>query len=110
MTDQQSSFAPYARTYRPWGQVRRKNLIARIVYGMMMTALGLAALAALVLLFVFAASVAVVGVVALALVAIGAFVRRTPAKIFVHAKRDGDRQGGKGVYEARKKGSTWIVY
>ena len=106
MSDQQSSFAPYARTYRPWGQVRRKNLIARIAYGLTMTVLGLGVLAALVLLFIFAASVAVVGVVALALVTLGAFLRRSPpAKIFVHAKPD-----GKGVYEARKKGSTWIVY
>ena len=70
-----------------------------------MTALGLAALAALALLFVFAASVAIVGVVALALVAVAALLRRTPAKIFVHAERS-----PKGVFEARKKGSTWIVY
>ena len=70
-----------------------------------MTAIGLAVLATLALLFVFAASVAVVGVVALALVAVAAFVRRTPAKIFVRATHD-----PKGVYEARKKGSTWVVY
>lgn len=105
MTDQDSRFASSARTYRPWGQVRRQNLIGRIVHGMIMTAIGLAVLAALALLFVFAASVAVVGVVALALVAAAAFVRRTPAKIFVRADHS-----AKGVYEARKKGSTWIVY
>jgi membrane protein implicated in regulation of membrane protease activity len=105
MTDQESRFSSYSRTYRPWGQVRRQNLIGRIVHGMLMTALGLGALAALALLFIFAASVAVVGVVALALVAIAAFVRRTPAKIFVRTDRS-----AKGVYEARKKGSTWVVY
>lgn len=105
MTDQDSRFASYARTYRPWGQVRRQNLIGRIVHGMIMTAIGLAVLAALALLFIFAASVAVVGVVALALVAVAAFFRRTPAKIFVRADHN-----AKGVYEARKKGSTWIVY
>lgn len=105
MTDQDSRFASYARTYRPWGQVRRQNLIGRIVHGMIMTAIGLAVLAALALLFIFAASVAVVGVVALALMAVAAFVRRTPSKIFVRADHS-----AKGVYEARKKGSTWIVY
>ncbi len=109
MTDQQSRFASNARTYRPWGQVRRQNLIGRIVHGMVMTALGLAALAAVALLFLFAASVAVVGVVALTLVAIAAFVRRTPARIFVRAERNTQGQA-KGVYEARKKGSTWVVY
>ena len=106
MSDQTPSFASFSRTYRPWGQVRRKNLIARIVYGMVMTALGLGTMAALVLLFIFAASVAVVGVVALGLVAAAASLRRTPAKIFVRSQRD----AGKGVYEAHKKGSTWTVY
>ena len=109
MTDQDSGFASYARSYRPWGQVRRQNLIGRVVHGMIMTALGLGALAALALLFIFAASVAVVGVVALGLLAVAAFLRRTPAKIFVHAERNASGQGS-GVYEARKKGSTWIVY
>ncbi len=107
MTDQDFRFASYARTYRPWGQVRRQNLIGRIVHGMLMTALGLGVLAALALLFVFAASVVVVvGVVALALVAVAAFLRRTPVRIFVRS----GQPTGKGVYEARKKGSTWIVY
>jgi len=109
MTDQESRFASYARTYRPWGQVRRQNLIGRVAHGMMMTALGMAALAALALLFVFAASVAVVGVVALGLLAVAAMLRRTPAKIFVRADRNAQTHAN-GVYEARKKGSTWIVY
>ena len=109
MTDQTSRFASYSRTYRPWGQVRRQNLIGRVVNGMMMTALGLAALGALALLFIFAASVAVVGVVALGLLAVAAFVRRTPARIFVRTERDAPKSS-KGVYEARKKGSTWVVY
>ena len=106
MTDQDSRFASYSRTYRPWGQVRRQNLIGRIVHGMLMTALGLGALAAVALLFVFAASVAVIGVVTLGLVTAAAFLRRTPAKIFVRHSQP----NGKGVYEARKKGSTWVVY
>ncbi|MGZ3306144.1 MAG: hypothetical protein ACXU8U_09825 [Asticcacaulis sp.] len=107
MSQHQSSFASFSRTYRPWGQVRRQNLIARIVHGMMMTALGLGVMAALVLLFIFAASVAVVGVVALGLIAAAAFLRRTPAKIFV---RETEAKAGKGLYEARRKGSTWVVY
>ena len=109
MTDQDSRFAASARTYRPWGQVRRQNLIGRIVHGMIMTGIGLTVLATLALLFIFAASVAVVGVVALALVAVAAFVRRTPARIFVRADHTAPNNA-KGVYEARKKGSTWIVY
>jgi len=106
MTDQDFRFAPYARTYRPWGQVRRQNLIGRVVHGTLMTALGLAVLAALALLFVFAASVAVVGVVALGLMTVAALIRRSPVRIFVRS----GRPESKGVYEARKKGSTWIVY
>lgn len=106
MTDHNSRFESYSRTYRPWGQVRRQNLIGRIVHGILMTALGLGVLGAVALLFVFAASVAVVGIVTLGLLAAAAFVRRTPAKIFVRS----GRPNGKGVYEARKKGSTWVVY
>lgn len=99
------SFASFKRTYRPWGQVRRKNLAARAIYTLSMMAIGLAALAGLALLAIFAASVVVFGIVVLALTALAAFLLRTPARIFVRTRDD-----GKGVYEARKKGSTWSVY
>lgn len=102
------SFAFSARTYRPWGQVRRKNLVSRVFYVASMMVLGLAVLAALALLIVFAASIAVVGVAALALAALATFVIRKPARIFVRSRENADN--GKGVYEARKKGSTWSVY
>ncbi len=105
MTDRDTSFASLKRNYRPWGQVRRKNLMTRILHILSMSILGLAVLAALALLAVFAASLAVVGVAALALFTLGAFIARKPARIFVRARDD-----GKGVYEARKKGSTWSVY
>ncbi len=106
----QTPFASFSRTYRPWGQVRRKNLVSRVVYVLSMSMLGLGLLAGLALLFVFAASVAVVGVASIALITLATFVVRTPAKIFVRAQRDKVQSGGKGVYEARKKGSTWSVY
>ncbi len=102
------SFAFSARTYRPWGQVRRQNLISRVLYVASMTVLGLAVLAGLALLIVFAASIAVFGVVALALTALATFLVRKPARIFVRSRERTDN--GKGVYEARKKGSTWSVY
>ena len=104
------SFASFSRTYRPWGQVRRKNLVSRILYVTAMTLLGLAMLAGLGLLVVFAASVVAVAVVGLGLMGVAAFLLRTPAKIFVRSQRDNDAARGKGVYEARKKGSTWSVY
>lgn len=96
------------RNYRPWGQVRRKNMMSRLIHILSMTLLGLVALAALALVAVFAASVVVAGVVAVALFAFGAFLTRTPARIFIRAREP--RDDGKGVYEARKKGSTWSVY
>jgi hypothetical protein len=105
MTDRDTSFASFNRSYRPWGQVRRKNLMSRLVHILSMTILGVVTLAALALVVVFAASVAVVVVAAVVLLTLGAFLARKPARIFVRARDD-----GKGVYEARKKGSTWSVY
>ena len=105
MSEQDTSFASFSRNYRPWGQVKRKNLISRVIYAMVMTAVGLAVLAGLALLFIFAASAVVVGVIALGLMALAAAFTRKPAKVQVR----GDDKGA-GVYEARKSGSTWIVY
>ena len=100
MTAQDPSFS---RSYRPWGQVRRKNLIARVLYGMLMTAAGLGILAALVLLAIFASAVLVVGVVAFAVMGAAALVRRKPVRIFVRSEEP-------KVMEAHKSGSTWTVY
>lgn len=105
MTKRDMSFASFASgAYKPWGQLRRKNLIARIIYGMGMAVAGLAVLGVFVLLAVFAASVAVVGSIVIALMGAMALIRRKPSKVRVHA------DDGKGVYEARKDGSTWTVY
>lgn len=99
-------FASLKLSYRPWGQVRRRNLVSRILFVVSMSLLGLGILAGLALLFVFAASVAVIGVVAGGLLALASCLFRKPAHISVHAKRD----DGKGVYQAKKRGSTWRVY
>ncbi|WP_443749581.1 hypothetical protein [Asticcacaulis solisilvae] len=104
------SFASLKLSYRPWGQVRRRNLTSRILYVASMSLLGLGILAGLALLFVFAASVAVVGVIAGGLLALASCLFRTPARIFVRSQRDNRRDNGKGVYEARKQGSGWRVY
>ncbi len=106
MSENDTSFASFSRNYRPWGQVKRKNLISRIIYGVVMTAVGLAVLAALVLLAIFAASIVVAGVVALGLMAVAAVFTRKPAKVQVRSE---DTKAA-GIYEARKSGSTWIVY
>lgn len=103
-------FASLKLSYRPWGQVRRRNLMSRILYIASMSVLGLGILAGLALLFVFAASVAVIGVIAGGLLALAAFLFRTPARIFVRSHHDNCRDGGKGVYEAHKRGSSWRVY
>lgn len=108
MTDRDTSFVSFKRDYRPWGQVRRKNLMSRLIRIFSMSILGLAVLAGVVLLVVFAASVAVVGAAAVALFALGTFIARKPARIFIKARDT--RDNGKGVYEARKTGSTWSVY
>jgi hypothetical protein len=112
MTDRDASFVSFKRSYRPWGQVRRKNLMSRLIRILSLSILGLAVLAVTVLLVVFAASVAVVGAAALALFTLGAFIARKPARIFIKTQepRDDVKSGGKGLYEARKTGSTWSVY
>ncbi len=100
------SFASLKLSYRPWGQVRRRNLTSRILYVVSMSILGLGILAGLALLFVFAASVAIIGVVAGGLLALASCLFRKPAPVSISAKRD----DGKGVYKAHKHGSTWRVY
>ncbi len=101
MTAQDPSFS---RNYRPWGQVRRRNLIARVLYGMVMTVIGLGIIAALVLAAVFASALLAVAAAAFAVMAAFAALRRKPVRIFVRA------EDPKGVMEARKDGSTWTVY
>ena len=86
------------------GEVRRKNLIARVVTSVAMTLLGLAVVAGLAVLAIFAASVAVVGAAVIGVMGLTAFLTRRQAKVRIHA------EDGKGVYEARKTGSTWTVY
>jgi len=105
MSNRDPSFVSFGKAYRPWGQVRRKSLIARLTYAMTMILLGVATVAIVALLIVFAASIVAIGVVALGLMALAAFFTRKPAKVRVRTQ-----DNGKGVYEARKSGSTWIVY
>lgn len=94
----------FSRSYRPWGQVRRKNLIARVLYGMLMTVLGLGIIAAIVLLAIFAGAVLLAAAGAFAVMALVAAVRRKPVRIFVRS------EDPKGVLKARRDGSTWTVY
>ena len=107
MSDQEKSFAG---SYKPWGSVRRRNLIARVLHTAAMTVLGLAVIAGLILLVVFAASLAVIGVAALSLMALAALVMRKPVRIFVRSERPQMPTKADGLFEAHKKGSTWIVY
>ena len=104
MTQRNASFARFARSYKPWGEIRRKNLIARVVTGVAMTVAGLAVAAGVALLMLFAASVAVVGAAVVGVMGLMALITRKPAKVRIHA------DDGKGIYEARKDGSTWTVY
>lgn len=83
-------------------------MVSRVLHVLFMTALGLAVLAGLALLVVFAASVAVVGAVAVGLMAVAALITRKPVRISIRSRKPHD--DGKGVYEARKSGSTWSVY
>jgi hypothetical protein len=106
MTDRKPSFS-FSGAYHPWAAVRSRNLVARLLRAVMMTVMGVAVIAGLVLLMVFAASVAVAALVAMALVGVYAAITRRPAHVRVHAR---DQSDGKGVYVARKSGSTWTVY
>lgn len=94
------------RSYRPWGEVRRKSLIARVFHVALMTVLGLGIMAALALTFVFAASLALVGIAAAGVMALVATFMRKPVRIFVRSREP----KADGVLEARKEGSTWTVY
>ena len=95
MTKRDAAFVRFDRGYKPWGDVRRKNLIARIFTNVMMTLAGLAVVAGLAVLALFAASVAVVGAVVIGVMGLTAFLTRRHAKISIKA------DDGKGVYEAR---------
>ncbi len=94
----------HSRSYRPWGQVRRKNMISRVAYVMAMTVLGLAVIAALILLAIFTGAILLAGGVFVAMLGLAALFRRKPAHAFVRS------EDAKGVLEARKAGSTWTVY
>ncbi len=102
MTDRDTSYS----ANQAWGQIRRKNLIARVMHGAVMALVGLAALAGLALAVVFAASVAVLGVAGVAMMGLMTLIRRAPVRVFVKA----EKPKANGVFEARKSGSTWIVY
>lgn len=112
MTKRDASFVRFADkpiSYKAWGEVRRKNMIARIMSGMVMTLMGLAVLAGLAIIALFAASVAVIGAVAIGAIGLTALFTRKPAEVRIPA------EDGKGIYEARqtsssKTGSTWTVY
>ncbi|MGN6424870.1 MAG: hypothetical protein ACTHLA_16345 [Asticcacaulis sp.] len=107
MTHRDTSFGVFSGKSHPWGVLRRRNLISRTLYAISMTVLGLAALTGVVLLVVFAASVALAAAVAVGLFGLYAAFTRKPAHVRV---RTDDQTNGKGVYVARKSGSTWTVY
>ena len=86
MTHRDTSFA----AYRPWGHVRRRNLIGRVLYAVSMAVLGLGALAGVALLAVFAASVALAVSFAVAVVGFYATLRHKPAHVRVRASEGGE--------------------
>jgi hypothetical protein len=102
-----AAFGAFSGKSHPWGLLRRRNLVSRALYAISMTVLGLAALAGVILLVVFAASVALAAAVAVGLFGLYAAFTRKPAHVRVHTQ---EQASGKGVYEARKSGSTWTVY
>lgn len=108
MNDRNTSYA-FSGSYRPWGHVRRRNTMARVIHTVLMSVLGLAVLAGLVLLAVFASAIAVVAIAALSLAGVCAALMRRPAQVHV-STQDQNQKMGKGIYVARKSGSTWTVY
>lgn len=87
-----------------WGAVRRKSFFARLTHTLMMTALGLVALATFALVAIFAGIAALCSAVVMAVMTVWAIIARKPAAIKVRSEQ------AKAVYEARKSGSTWVVY
>jgi hypothetical protein len=97
-----------AGSYRPWGQVRRRNFMARLKYTLMMTLLGLVSIAFISIMAVFAASVLLIGAGICLLAAFTTFVlRRVPVKV---RSKSEPAPKANGVFTARKVGNTWITY
>ena len=93
-------------TYRPWGQLRRRKLWAKLRHIAGMTALGVSVLALLALILVFAASFLLVAMVVTCGLALFSYIIRTVAPVQVRTSRDQDGQ----VILARKQGKTWVPY
>jgi hypothetical protein len=101
----------YNRQYRPWGQVRRRNLFARMRHILLMTVLGLASMALISLIAVFAASVVVIGFVVCAAIAVMTYLLKGFVRAPAKARMEGDaKTQAKGVFTARKVGNTWVSY
>jgi hypothetical protein len=101
----------YHRQYRPWGQVRRRNLFARMRHILLMTLLGLGSMALISLIAVFAASVVFIGAVAFATVALMTYLLKGFVRAPAKARAEGDaKTQAKGVFTARKVGNTWVSY
>lgn len=82
--------------------------MARLKHIIVMTTLGLVALAGIAITVVFAGIVALVAGIGLALMAVTALFTRKPLRVTVNARRPAPKD--EGVLEARKNGSTWEVY
>lgn len=102
-----STRASSANGYRPWGEVRRKQWLARVRQVVALGLLGLAILGVLSVAALFAASLALVGLVIAALIAIVSQLARVLARVEVRTEADRD---GHAVIVARKRGNSWVPY
>jgi threonine/homoserine/homoserine lactone efflux protein len=101
----------HRRQYRPWGQVRRRNLFARMRHLLFMTFLGLASMALISLIAVFAASVVVIGMIGCAGIALLTYLFKGFVRAPAKTRAEGDAKAqAKGVFTARKVGNTWVSY
>jgi len=105
MTANDSSTIIGFRAKKAWGQVRRRSFFARVLHTLSMTVMGLLALAGVLVMTFFAGLAALVGVVAVSAMGFIALLTRKPVRVSIKSK-----PSAKGVFEARKNGSSWEVY
>jgi hypothetical protein len=110
MTDIKTVFSSFYRPQHPWGQVRRRNALARLKHVFVMTAVGILSLAALALVAVFAGILALIAAAGVGIMALVAALTRKPVRVSVRSQQANTSSKPDGVLEARKNGSTWEVY
>ena len=93
----------FHKGYQPWGALRRKNLMARLLRGAGLLLIGVATLCAMALMAAFAATIALVGFILAMFMTL--MTRFTPKAVELKVRTQKD-----GTIIARKVGNSWMPY